>query len=186
MPEVEWISQDISGRGVVEETLKFIIDVNETYDDRSAEIIFYDKNSTLKDTLKVIQTQKNAIILSAKEFEVKSEGETIEVKLSSNVDFEVTIPEVNWIVQTESRVLTEHTLYFEVMENTSEEKRSAEILLVDKKSQLSDKLTITQLGSLQEGYANGVVTVARAGTMKKLLGGDYLNITSLKIFYHKV
>ena len=30
-------------------------------------------------------------------------------------------------------------------------------------------------------YKNGVVTIATAGTLKKLLGDDYLNITSLKI-----
>ena len=30
-------------------------------------------------------------------------------------------------------------------------------------------------------YKNGVVSIAKAGTMKKLLGDDYLNITSLKV-----
>ena len=51
----------------------------------------------------------------------------------------------------------------------------------DKNSQLSDKLIINQFELLEEGYMNGVVTVATAGTMKKLLGDDYLNITSLKV-----
>ena len=31
------------------------------------------------------------------------------------------------------------------------------------------------------GYKDGVVTIAEAGTMKQLLGDDYLNITSLKV-----
>ena len=181
MPEVDWITSDVTARSVSTESLKFDIAPNETYDSRSAEIIFYDKNSSLKDTLKVVQAQKDAIIISKKEYEVKAEGETIEIKLSANVDFEVTMPEVDWVSQVTARSLTEHTLNLEIAKNEGKEKRSTEIIFKDKNSQLSDKLTINQLGSLEEGYADGVVTVATAGTMKKLLGDDYLNITSLKV-----
>ena len=175
MPEVDWITQDVSGRAVSAETLKFIVEANETYDSRSAEIVFYDKNSDLTDTLKVIQAQKDAIILSQKEYEVKSEGETIEVKLSANVDFEVTMPEVDWISQTESRALTEHTLYFKVAENTSNDNRSAKIIIKQKKSELNDSIIINQLVKAK------VVTLEKAGTMRSLLGADYLNIVSLKV-----
>ncbi len=181
MPEVDWITQDVSGRAVSAETLKFIVEANETYDSRSAEIVFYDKNSDLTDTLKVVQAQNNAIILSQKEYEVKAEGEIIEVKLSANVDFEVTMPEVDWITQVESRSLTEHMLYFNIAENADYEKRSAEIVVVNKEYQLSDTITIHQETSLKAGYADGIVTVTTAGTMKSLLSSDYLSITSLKI-----
>lgn len=36
-------------------------------------------------------------------------------------------------------------------------------------------------GTLVPSYENGVATVATAGTLKSLLGDDYLNITSLKV-----
>ena len=117
MPDVDWITDEATGRGMSSHTLKYVIAANEGYDNRSAEIIFYDKNSDLKDTLKVIQAQKDAIIISKKEYEVKAEGETIEVKLSANVDFEVTMPEVDWIEQVSSRALKEHTLYIKVAKN---------------------------------------------------------------------
>ena len=181
LPDVDWITDVATVRGMSSHTLQYTILPNETYDSRLAEIIFYDKNSSLRDTLKVMQAQKDAIILSKKEVSVKSEGETIEVKLSANVDFEVTMPEVDWISLVSTRGLTEHTLYYKVAENVGVEKRNSEIVFKDKSSQLSDKLTITQFGSLQEGYTNGVVTVATAGSMKKLIGDDYLNITSLKV-----
>ena len=181
MPDVDWITKETSTRAATTETVKFVIAQNETYDGREAEILFKDKNSNLSATLKITQAQKNAIILSQKEINVMSEGETIEVKLSANVEFDVQIPDVDWISQVTTRGLTEHTLYFEISENVGEEKRNAEIVFIDKNSQLSDKLTISQFGSLKEGYENGVVTVATAGTMKKLIGDDYLNITSLKI-----
>ena len=181
MPDVDWITEVTASRSISTDTLKFVVAANEGYDSRSAEIIFYDKNSDLKDTLKVIQAQKDAIVISQKTYDVKAEGEIIEVKLSANVDFEITMPDVAWISQTESRALKEHTLYFKILENTNKESRNAEIIFKDKKSQLSEKITINQFGLLEEGYENGVVTVATAGTMKNLLGDDYLNITSLKI-----
>ena len=38
-----------------------------------------------------------------------------------------------------------------------------------------------EMESTVAGYKDGVVTIAEAGTMKQLLGDDYLNITSLKV-----
>ena len=182
MPDVDWITDEASSRGMSSHTLKYVIAPNEGYDSRSAEIIFYDKNSDLKETLKVIQAQKDAIVISKKEYDVKAEGETIEVKLSANVDFEVQIPsEATWITQTESRALTEKIVYLKVAENAGEENRSAEIIFKDKKSDLSEKVTITQKCPTPAGYADGVVTIRTAGSMKSLLGDDYLKITSLRI-----
>ena len=145
MPDVDWITDEASSRGMSSHTLKYVISANEGYDSRSAEIIFYDKNSDLKDTLKVVQAQKDAIVISQKAYEVKAEGETIEVKLAANVDFEIAMPEVDWISQTESRALTEHILYFKVKENEGEEERSAEIIFYDTNNALSDTLKIVQM-----------------------------------------
>ena len=180
MPEVDWLKENVS-RATSTFTHTFTIAVNDTYDAREAEIKFTHKETSEVVKVKVVQAQKNTILISQKEYNVKAEGETIEVKLSANVDFEVTMPQVDWITQTESRGLTEHILYFEVSKNEGEGKRSAEIVFKDKNSEVSDKLTINQFGALEEGYVNGVVTVATAGTMKKLIGDDYLNITSLKV-----
>ena len=38
-----------------------------------------------------------------------------------------------------------------------------------------------EMESTDAGYKDGVVTIAEAGTMKQLLGDDYLNITTLKV-----
>ena len=182
MPDVDWITDEASSRGMSSHTLKYVVAANEGYDSRSAEIIFYDKNSDLKDTLKVVQAQKDAIIISKKEYDVKAEGETIEVKLSANVNIEVQIPSnAAWVAQTESRALTEKSIILKVAENISEENRSAEIIFKDKNSDLSEKVTITQKCPTPAGYVDGVLSIKTAGTMKKLLGDDYMNITSLKI-----
>lgn len=181
MPEVDWIVDEASARGMSSHTLQYTILPNETYDSRSAEIIFYDKNSDLKETLTITQTQKDAIVISQKEYVVKAEGETIEVKLSANVDYEITMPEVDWISQVESRGLVEHSLYFKVAENESEEGRSAEILFTNVDSHLSETIVVTQEIMPKGSYDNGTVTINTAGYMKRFLGDDFLNITSLKI-----
>ena len=180
MPEVDWLKENET-RAALAFTHAFTISANETYDARESEIIFVHKETEEVIKVKVVQAQKDAIVISQKEYNVKAEGETIEVKLSTNVDFEVTMPDVDWIEQVSSRALNEHTLYFKVAKNESKEKRKTEIVFKDKNSQISDKLIINQFELLEEGYMNGVVTVATAGTMKKLLGDDFLNITTLKI-----
>ena len=181
LPDVDWIVDEASTRGMSSHTLKYDILPNETYDAREAEIIFYDKNSDLKETVKVVQVQKDAIIISQKNYEVVAEGETIEVKLSANVDFDVTMPDVDWITQVTTRGLTEHTLYYSVAEHTGEDSRSAEIVFTNKDSQISEKISIIQKAPLQASYVNGVATLAKAGTLNEVLGNDYLNITSLKV-----
>ena len=149
MPDVDWITDESSCRGLSSHTMKYIVKSNNTYDDRSAEIIFYDKNSDLKDTLKVIQAQEDAIIIGKKEYEVKAEGETIEINLESNVDFEIFI-EDNWIKQVESkstRALVLHKLYLQIVENESEEERNSHIYITDKDKIIAETITITQKGN---------------------------------------
>ncbi|MBO5381599.1 MAG: leucine-rich repeat protein, partial [Bacteroides sp.] len=180
MPDVDWISNEAATRGMSSHTLKYDIAPNETYDAREAEIVFYDKNSDLKETVKIVQVQKDAIIISNKSYEVKAEGETIEVKLSANVEFDVTMPDVDWISQVTTRGLTEYTLYYKVAENSNEDSRSAEIVFTNKESQLSEKISIIQKAPLQASF-DGVATLSKAGTLKELLGSDYLNISSLKV-----
>ena len=163
MPDVDWITDVTSSRGISSHTLKYVVSANETYDSRSAEIIFYDKNSDLKDTLKIVQVQKDAIIVSKKEYEVINEGETIEVRLSTNVNFEVTMPDVDWVTQINSRALTENILYFKVTENITEESRSAEIIFTNTDSQLSEKIMIVQKGIFVLQLVNDEYTVSDVG-----------------------
>ena len=182
MPDVDWIVDEASSRGLSSHTLKYIVKANEEYDARSASIVFYDKNSELKDTLKVVQTQKDAIVISEKNVSVAKEGETVEIKVNTNVEFEVQIPsDVAWITQTDSRVLVEKSVYLKIAENMDEESRTAKIVFINKDSQISESVEITQAGTLKASYADGVVTLITAGTMKDLLGDNYLNITSLKV-----
>ena len=92
MPQVDWIYDEASVRGASSHTLKYIINPNETYDSRSAQIIYFDKNNTASaDTLTIIQVQKDAIVIGNNEYTIDAKGKTIEVELSSNIDYTISI-----------------------------------------------------------------------------------------------
>lgn len=87
MPDVDWI-HNISSRAMSSHTLYYTIDVNETYDNREAKIVYRNKKNDVTEILTIVQAQKNAIILGQKEAIIEADGEIIEVKLSANVDYE--------------------------------------------------------------------------------------------------
>ena len=176
MPDVDWIVDEASSRGLSSHTLKYAIKANEGYDSRSASIVFFDKNSSLKDTLNIVQAQKDAIVVSEKSINVDDYGGVVEVKLNANVDFEVEIPsDVTWITEVDSRAFTEKKFYLKIAYNPNDEARSANILVTNKNSQLSETIIITQQGQIV------VATLNEAGTLKSILGDDYLDIEFLKI-----
>jgi len=175
MPKVDWLKENES-RATSTYTHTFTVLANETYDARETEIAFTNKETSEVVKVKVVQNQKDVIILSQKVYNVKDKGETIEVKLSVNVDFEVMIPEeVDWIIQTESRALKEHMLYFKISENNGYDNRSAKIVFAQKDSVLNDSIIINQPPMPK------VVNLKEAGTLKKQLEDDYLKIVSLKV-----
>ena len=145
MPNVDWISETSASRGMSSHTIKYTIAPNETYDIRSAEIVFYDKNSTLKDTVTIKQAQKNAIILSEKSVTVASTESTLEVKVNTNIDFTTKILDADWISEiTSSRGLTEQVKRFKVSANSTQSSRTGQVAFVNASTGISDTLTITQ------------------------------------------
>lgn len=152
MPNVDWISIAPSTKSMSSHTLYYIISPNEEYDSRESEIIFYDKNNIkLADTLKVIQAQKDAIIISKKEYEVNSKESTIEFEVNSNIDFNVSIPSAasKWIeniTTTQTRGLTSHKVYLKINENTSTYERSAKVAIKHTQSNVADTVFVCQLG----------------------------------------
>lgn len=166
MPNVDWI-HTTSTRGMSSHTLYYTIDANEAYDSREAKINFRNKANNVVETLTIIQAQKSAIILGKKEVTVKSGGETIEVKLSTNVDYKVVMPEVDWISSVSTRGLTEHTLYYTVAKNESDDERVAKITFKNTGSNIEEMLTITQEGQMP--VAKATIHVSEPGTL-----GNYI------------
>lgn len=153
MPDVNWISVAPSTKSMSSHTLYYTISSNEEYDSRESEIIFYDKNNTqFADTLRIVQAQKDAIIISKKDYEVNSKENIIEVEVNSNVDFKVSIPSVanKWIeeisVAPQLQALTPHKIYLKINENTSKNERSAKVIVKHTQNNVADTVSICQAG----------------------------------------
>lgn len=177
MPDVDWIKEDTESRGLSSHTLYYRILPNESYDNRSAEIIYYDNNSDIKDTLKVIQAQKDAIILSIKEYNVTSEGGTFEAEINSNIHYEV-YENYEWIklLESKSRGLTKNKIQFEIAKNNSTNSRIGKISIKNSEKLMVETLTIIQNGNIPS------IKVENAGTLSNLISDDEKNsLRSLKL-----
>lgn len=142
-PEVDWITP-ITTRGLSSHTLYYKIAPNETYDNRETEIIFRDANSDLSNSLKIIQSQKDAIILSQKDYEFGAEGGSFEVDIASNIEYSIQI-DVDWITKVETKALSTNTVSFTVSEIPNElTSRDGYITISNEKMGISEEIYVRQ------------------------------------------
>lgn len=149
-PQVDWVTA-ITTRGMSSHTLYYTVTPNETYDSRTAEIIFYDKkNNSLADTLKIVQAQKDAIILSKKDYSVDSNENFIEVIVNSNIEFDVIISKEysSWITKIENpktRGLETHKIIFKIAANITYDERIGKIEISNKYNNLTEFINVKQI-----------------------------------------
>ena len=115
---------------------------------RTAEIEIKDKNSDIKATITVKQLTGD-IILEDSRIEADVSGETIRVPFTTDIEYEVNIPDEysSWIslpstVQTKALIDTAFSLKIEP--NATGDRREARIAVKDKYSDLSQTLIIVQ------------------------------------------
>ena len=181
MPNVDWIKDAPATKAMSSHTLYYVISPNETYDSREAKIIYYDKNNmNVADTLVVIQVQKDALILSQKEYEVGASGGDLEIKLSTNIQYALSISQedATWIQQVTTRSLVDETLYFKIAENKSLDTRIGSIVIEADKDK-KETIKIIQAGKREDVV---VLNVAKAGTLNQLVSYSQKNqIINLKL-----
>ena len=148
MPDVDWINEvTAETRGISTHTLRLAISENQDYDARSAKIKVYDKNSDLSEEVIINQAEGGPIlVLTQKEYDLSSSAQDITVEISSNFDYAVDMPDVDWIqdVTSQTRGISTHTLKLAISENEDYDGRSAKIKIYDKNSDLFEEVTINQ------------------------------------------
>lgn len=168
MSNVDWIKEATLTRGMSSHTVYYAISPNETNESRRAQIIFYDKaNAAIADTLTVIQAQKDAVIISNKNVELKSCNDTIfSINVSSNVDLEVHPADTcQWITEsTATRAMELRKVSLKAAENKDFAPRRGRILIKSKNSNACDTLKIWQPGkSTQVSLEQTELNVPMAG-----------------------
>ena len=151
--KTQWCSIHPTSGKAGECFVKVKVKENPFYDERNQTLIL--TASSLKRNVRIIQKQKNALIIKQKEFNVKAEGDVIHVKLNRNIDYSIQI-EDNWITQTSTRGLVEDVLSFTIKANKDTAKRSGKIILSNKDNKLSESVIVNQYGkSNDDGDASG-------------------------------
>ncbi|NLX65893.1 MAG: leucine-rich repeat protein [Bacteroidales bacterium] len=168
------ISQTNGDAGDVNITIS--VSGNNGDDDRETTLTIKTGN-TIK-TVKIVQAQKDEIIISEKEFEFTEKGGTFEVEISTNVALQVSIPEnVDWIHYQpgETRALIEKILTFEVDECKPFDQREAIITISDNENKINDTFTVVQ-------YGGTTIYLETAGTLSSFITEKLFNqIDSLTI-----
>ena len=124
-------------------TYYFTAATNEEYDNREARIVFANKENNLSDTVKVIQLQKDAIVLAKNIYEIDNKGGNISIEVAHNVDYKVAIG-ADWITQVETKGLETDYLTFEIAENKEYDNRDAIITFSSADGSITQEVKVCQ------------------------------------------
>lgn len=143
--DADWIKQS-GTKALTSKTYIFNVDANSTYGTREGNIIITEKNSGKSEVIKVKQAQKDAIIISSKEYNLSCDAQNIEVKLQTNIDLDIVIPDAakNWISHTSTKALVDKTLVLDIKANEGYDARACDIILKMKNNILADTIKIIQ------------------------------------------
>lgn len=157
-PDVDWI-KEVSSRSFSAFTHYYIISVNDSYDSRSADIVFINKENNIEETVRITQVQKNAILMAQNKYTANPDGETIVLDVNTNVDFSIKVPQ--WIEASDkSRGLIEKKLSFTVKPNVSSNNRTGNIELFY--GDLKQYVEVSQRSILAEKHRQALIELYKA------------------------
>ena len=140
----EWCKPTPSEGLSTELKLTISVDRNDMAEERVACVTL--KAGTAVLSIKVTQGEKSTMSVSDADYVVKSEGGTLEVTVSHNVDYKVKIPKAaKWIKEVKSKGLSNSVHVFEVEPNEDLDNRSAVITFVSDGGQYEEEVEVLQL-----------------------------------------
>ena len=170
MPNVDWLKKvDASmTRAISSHVVKFMVAENKGYDERSASVKIFDKNSNLSETVKITQSQLNAILVDGeKNYSFDEEGGDFTVTLNSNVKYDIAI-EGDWIKESstaaQTRALSKSSHTFNVGKLTSNDERTGTITFKNETTNIKEVITIVQKPSLF--FASSTIEMAEGSSEK--------------------
>ena len=169
-----WIKQ-AGTKGLTSKTLSFAVEANGTYDARSATITNKPQSGEAQ-AISVTQAQKDALLVSKASYSMPYGGGEVEVKVESNVEFEVKSG-ADWIQYVETKGLSASTVRLKVSENKTYKAREGKVTLTQKGGSLTKTVTVKQAGrvavtgvSLNKGSLS--LEVGETATLKATVKPD--------------
>ena len=141
-----WIKA-VQTKALKDSTLTFEIDVNKEKEGRTGEI--YLSSGALKDTVKVYQQGDiPRIIITKKQYTLKSEGESFEVEVASNVNatMNMVFPQGAdaWITENTTKAVSTNKFYFTAQANETTDSRTALLIFANAENNLADTVSVIQ------------------------------------------
>lgn len=124
---------------------------NEDPEDRQATIVI--EAGTVSESITVLQKQKDALNITASNFEVDASGGEIEVEIETNIEFECIIEDSaadwiklsdSWISQETTKTYQTGTIVFSIAKNTTYSNREGTIIFRAKDESISKTISIFQ------------------------------------------
>ncbi|MDE5612356.1 MAG: BACON domain-containing protein, partial [Odoribacter sp.] len=142
-----WIVPVPESRAVTTKNFCFVVAENEGLDQRNGYIIFFGGYG-LEDTVYVYQAQKDQFVFVKNTYEIPRKGQEVAVELKTNVEYDVVIPNdvASWIHLITTRASRTDRLNFQIDENPGIDMRTANVVVKDKNSNLSDTIKFIQNG----------------------------------------
>ena len=132
-------------RGLLDQSIvSFTIDPSEEYEKREGRIYFKARDE--EEVVTIYQAGSGKLVLSQNEYNITGAKQEFSVDISSNFDFSMEMPKVDWLKEntSQTRGMSSHTLKFIVTENDDYDTRSAIIKFYDNNSKLSETVEINQ------------------------------------------
>lgn len=140
----EWITA-IENRGLTTKTFRFSAKANEKDVPRKGDIILRGGDG-LTETVTVYQEgEQPTLVITSDDIMIGNDGETIKIEVKSNVDYTMTLPDVDWINKEESRGISAYTHYLAIAPNETYDHRNAVVYFQSVTENLKDSISITQL-----------------------------------------
>lgn len=141
--DCSWIKPVTKSKAMVNHTLYFLVEANETYDSRTGKINFINKDNRESQSVTISQLQKDAIIPADTVYTIEAKSQKLEFGISSNVDYELAT-DAAWIKigQTQTKGLINKNITLEIEENSGFEARTGIITI--KYKEIIQKVEIIQ------------------------------------------
>ena len=143
-----------------------------------SEILVFANDGSYRTVMVSLNCMQGQINIADNSINATSAGGTQEIKLTTNLDYTIEIPEdaQSWLsLAPETRALREDTIVFEVTANEGMQRHTT-VALKDEQGKILQTIIFRQLGTCTE------VHVETKGELENELAGyDYANIESLKI-----
>lgn len=143
-PAINWVHL-LASRGLTTSHLTLSVEQNTKPEKRTAKILFQATTLSFTDTLRLTQEAAGMLVLSRYQQEVEASGANVEVTVTTNLGYTVSIPSTaNWITETSAPGVNTRTHKFSITPNTELTTRSADIKFKSQTGDISAIFSVTQ------------------------------------------